>query len=438
MVDRRRAGLAAARGPAVALAAVVAAFVALALAVAVLTPPWEANDEPDHVLNVQTVASGRIYRIEAGSGIESHQAPLYYVLLAGWQRALGVEPRVPSATSTGSSANGRFRHDTPTDGADQRQVTLLRLPGIGLGVITLLLTAATAGLVARDPWTPVVAAAMVASVPKFVFLSGVVNNDNLATLAGALTTFAALHLLLRPPESGRDRLIACGVVGICVGVAVLSKVTAGTIVLPAVVAVVAISRTLGRAAAHLATLAAGALLVAGQWFVYNVFTYGDPLGLGAQSAYLRSLIPALFNDAAHLDRLLVSVPRGAWKSFWYTSGWNQFFWPDWAYFPFWTGVALSLVRWMQPADRTSQPSRVALVLLGAAVLAGISTVMIVGAFTTQEQARIGFIGLSALAVLVALGLERWRAPIALRFALPALGLAGTVFAIRQDIVGIYL
>jgi hypothetical protein len=53
-------------------------------------------------------------------------------------------------------------------------------------------------------------------------------------------------------------------------------------------------------------------------------------------------------------------------------------------------------------------------------------------------ARIGFIGLSAIAVLVALGLERWHAPLVLRFALPALGLIGTVIAIRQDIVGIYL
>jgi hypothetical protein len=424
------------RGPAVALAAVVAGFVALALAVAVLTPPWEANDEPDHVRNVQSLVEGRMYQI--GDGFESHQAPLYYVALAGWQLALGIEPRVPSLVSRESSALGRFRHDTSNDGADQRLVTSLRLPGIGFGVLTLLLTAATARLVSRDPWTPVVAAAVVAGVPKFVFLSGVVNNDNLATLAGALTTFAALHLLLRPPASDRERLIACGVVGICVGATLLSKATAGTIVLPALVAVVAIARRAGRMAAHVAALAVGALLVAGQWLVYNVLTYGDPLGLGAQTAYLRSVIPALFVEGGHLDRMLVAVPRGAWKSFWYVSGWNQFSWPEWAYFPFWGGIAVALVRWLQPGDTATRVPRRALVLLGAAALAGISTVLIVGAFTTQEQARIGFIGLSAIAVLVALGLERWRAPLVLRFALPALGLIGTVIAIRQDIVGIYL
>lgn len=426
------------RSPTLVLAGVISAFVVLSLAVAVLTPPWEANDEPDHVLNVQTIASGRMYRIEPGHGIETHQAPLYYVLLAGWQLALGIEPTVPSAATTESSANGVFRHDTPTDGADQRLVTSLRLPGIGFGAITLLLTAATARLVSRDPWTPVVATAVVAAVPKFVFLSGVVNNDNLGTVAGALTTFAALHLLLRPPAEGRDRLIACGMIGVCVGVAQLSKVTAATIVLPALVAIVAVSSGPGRLAAHLAALAVGVLLVAGQWLAYNVLTYGDPLALEAQTAYLRSVIPALFHDGSYLERLLVTVPRGAWRSFWYVSGWNQFFWPDWAYFPLWGGVAVALVRWLQPAYGTPRVPRRATVLLVAAVLAGIGSVMAVGAVTTQEQARIGFICLSAFGVLVALGLERWRAPIAVRFLLPALGLVGTVIAIRQHVVGIYL
>lgn len=426
------------RGPLLILVAVISAFATLALAVAVLTPPWEANDETDHVLNVQTIVAGRPYRIEPGSGIESHQAPLYYLALGGWQQMLGIESSVPSATSTGSSANGLFRHDTPTDSADQRLVTALRLPGIGLGIISLLLTAATAHLVSRDPWTPVVAAAVVAGVPKFVFVSGVVNNDSLATLAGALTTLAALRLLLRPPAGGQDRLLACAVVGICLGAAVLSKVTAATIVLPALVAVVAISGYGGRLAAHLAALLAGALVVTGPWLPYNQLTYGDPLALEAQTTYLRAAVPALFTDGASLQRLLIDVPRGVWRSFWYVSGWNQFFWPDWAYLPFWGGMALAVAGWLRPSDSHPAATRGAVVLLIAAAVAGIATVELVGAVATQEQARIGFIGLSAIAVLVALGLERWRAPLVLRFALPALGLAGTVLAIRQHVVGIYL
>lgn len=425
------------RGPELALAAVIAIFVTLAIAVAVLTPPWEANDETDHVTNVQTVAAGRLYRIGRASGIESHQAPLYYILLAGWQRAFAIEPRAFAVTSTESSANGRFRHDTPTDGADQRLVTLLRLPGVAFAVLTLLLTAATAWLVTRDPWTPVVAAAVVAGVPKFVFLSGVVNNDTLGALAGALTTYAAVHLVLRPPAGSRDRLIACGVVGACVGGAVLTKVTASTIALPALVAAVAIAPAAGRAVLHVAAVSVGIALVAGQWLVFNLLTYGDPLAARATSDYLRAAIPDLFHARTVFERVFYDVPRGVWKSFWYVSGWNQFSWPDWAYFPFWAGLVTTLVRWLQPVDPALAIPRRAVMVLVAAVAAGVVSILAAGVMTSQEQARIGFIGLSALGVLVAVGLERWRAPLAVRFALPALGIIGTVVAIRQDIVTIY-
>jgi hypothetical protein len=420
-----------------ALALVIAIFVTLAVAVAVLTPPWEANDEPHHVMNVQIVAAGRMYRIDPAIGMESHQAPLYYVLLAGWQRALGIEPRTLDATPSGSSANGLFRHDTPTDGADQRLATFLRMPGAAFGVLTLLLTAATAQLVTRDPWTPVVAAAVVAGVPKFVFLSGVVNNDTLGALVGALTTFVALHLVLRPPAGTRDRLIACGMLGVCVGAAVLTKVTATTIALPAIVAAMATAPAAGRALLQVAALTVGVVLVAGQWLVFNLLTYGDPLAMRATTDYLRAAIPDLFHGRSFLDRVLFDVPRGVWKSFWYASGWNQFSWPDWAYFPFWAGLATALVRWLQPVDPGLAIPRRAVMVLVSAVAAGIVSILIAGVITSQEQARIGFIGLSALAVLVAVGLERWRAPVPLRFALPALGLAGTLIAIRQDIVTIY-
>ena len=52
----------------------------------------------------------------------------------------------------------------------------LRVPSVVLGLVT----AARARLVSKDRWTPVVAAATCAFVPKFVFVSGVVNNDSLA------------------------------------------------------------------------------------------------------------------------------------------------------------------------------------------------------------------------------------------------------------------
>src|SRR5215207_6205553 len=61
----------------------------------VATPAWEAADEPDHVKDVETLASGDWYRMEPGALREAHQAPLYYAVLAAWQKTWHVPVRTP-------------------------------------------------------------------------------------------------------------------------------------------------------------------------------------------------------------------------------------------------------------------------------------------------------------------------------------------------------
>src|SRR5436189_5217552 len=97
------------RHPRAALLAVTLVFVALASLVAVKTPAWEPNDEASHVQNIETLVGGHWYRIppahaccDSGfANYELHQPPLYYLLLAGFQRAArqparAVNPGPPS------------------------------------------------------------------------------------------------------------------------------------------------------------------------------------------------------------------------------------------------------------------------------------------------------------------------------------------------------
>ena len=53
------------------------------------------------------------------------------------------------------------------------------------------------------------------------------------------------------------------------------------------------------------------------------------------------------------------------------------------------------------------------------------------------QGRLFLPGLAALACLVAVGWERLRAPMVLQWALPALGLVGTLYAIYDDVWSVY-
>jgi hypothetical protein len=77
--------------------AVIAIFVVVSAQILIWTPPWEANDETDHVENVVTLARGDWYRMEPHTGTEANQPPAYYVALSAWHRALGLEPRRPGS-----------------------------------------------------------------------------------------------------------------------------------------------------------------------------------------------------------------------------------------------------------------------------------------------------------------------------------------------------
>ena len=94
--------------PQLVLVGVILIFVALGTVIAVKTPAYESADEPWHVENIETLARGHWYSMNphcpltlrtvfsCTNGDEAQQAPLYYLVLAGWQRVVG-EPVQSSA-----------------------------------------------------------------------------------------------------------------------------------------------------------------------------------------------------------------------------------------------------------------------------------------------------------------------------------------------------
>ena len=217
---------------------VTAVFGVLSTVIALRTPAWESNDEPGHVQNIETLVAGHWYGMHAGpvkivvfgghryesassnSGTEAHQAPLYYLFLAGWQRLAGVKVRTPNPGPfdlLGFPLHGLFQHHSA---ADHLFLLWLRLPNVVLGALTIWFTVQAARITTHDPWTPVVAASIVGFLPRFVFLSAFVTNDNLVNLLGAVLTFVALRYVVSPT---RWRM---ALVGAIVGLLVITKLSA--------------------------------------------------------------------------------------------------------------------------------------------------------------------------------------------------------------------
>jgi hypothetical protein len=421
--------------PTCALGAIILTFVALASFIAIRTPAYESADEPSHVQNIETMVRGHWYGMDSRceklnrycSGTEAHQAPLYYLVFAGWQRLMGVPSR---ATYHGQSRlfdaqQGTFLHHS---NADRRFLLWLRLPNVLFGALTVLVTFFAVRLVSSDPWTPVVGASIVAFLPRFVFLSAFVTNDNLVDLLGAVLVLVALRFTRRPTGWRMTW------VGFTFGLLVATKLSA----LPVGLILIVLSARADewkRRAEMFAIGALAAFAACGWYLIQNAVRYGDPLARAASVRYLIQVgglgtfvTPYVVGNP--LTLIFIHVPQRIFTTFWYQSGWGQFQW-SWQ-----VDLVFSAMLLLALAGLTGRHlDRRVQVTLWTITAASLLSVWIVAFQTSTFEARYVYVGLSAIAALVALGLERWKLPV--RFVLPAMGLVGTVVAIQQNVLAVH-
>lgn len=224
-----------------ALGAVIAVFVAFAVAYTRLTPIGASPDELSH-LHYMTGISDHLQLPPAGEP-ERQQPPLYYLLGASVAKLTGDDAR------------------------------LIRLLSVVLGVLTILTVCAVARrLFPLRPALAVGAAALVALLPETQYLAGAINDDNLAWLAGALLVLAGVVVMQSDLLTPR---LAIGA-GLAVALAALAKETVWILALLLLVLVpVRFARQLRAMSAVL--LLVPTIVLAGWWFVRNAVEFGSPL-----------------------------------------------------------------------------------------------------------------------------------------------------------------
>jgi len=411
---------------------ILAVFIGLSSFVALKASPGLSNDELSHVQNVETLVAGHWYGMHLGhpelvpvfgktinagqnSGFEAHQPPLYYLILAGWQRLTGLPPQTPKPAILVAPDN---------------LVILLRILNVLMGATTVWLTFLAARIITTDRWTPVVAASLIAFIPRFLFLSAFVTNDNLSNLLAALLTFFALRFVASPT---RWRM---ALVGATVGLLIVTKLSA--LPLAVVIFVLAFRQhEFLRRAEMIATGCLASVLVCAWYLIQNTVRYGDPLAAAASQRYLTQIGGGLgmpygvpFRVIDPLKTIVLEVPTRFIHVFFYGWGWDNVFLkplPLPVSLLFWVLLAFALVGLFG-----RHASRGVLVVLGTLTLAGFLSVWMVAFQTATYDPRLALVGMPALACLAALGLERWR--LMVRFLLPLLGLGGTLFAVQGNSV----
>jgi hypothetical protein len=433
------------------LIALVALFLILGGIYAVVTPIFEAGDEVWHYPFVEYVAAGHGLPVQNSARKdlweqEGGQPPLYYALSAAatfWIDTRDLQDRLwrnPYAKIGLPLAFGNKNLIVHTSAEDfpWRQTSLsvhvIRFLSLLLSACTVVLTYLLAKEIyspapSLPPLTkggsggvPLLAAALVAFNPMFLFISASVNNDSLAAALAAL----ALLLIVRCVKRGVNTR-GLLVVGIVCGLGGLTKVSdLGLIPLALLVAgwlawrQSAISTKVegpsGRTTRQFRTLESTllapallilipALLIAGWWYARNYLLYGDPLAFNVwlQIAGGRPTAVTLFG--------LISEFQGFRISFWGNFGGVNLIAPEWVYTVLDLISLAALLGLAVAAWKRILPSALWIVTLWPVIVfVGLVRWTLL---TYASQGRLIFPAISAVGVLLAfglstLGLESWK------------------------------
>ncbi len=467
------------------LAVILIAFVALGITYALVTPVFEASDELWHYPMVRHLADGNSLPVQvfdpAQAGPwkqEASQPPLYYYLGAGltfWidtddiQQVRRLNPHVDNGVITADGNINLVVHDpalSPWQGT-LLAVRIVRVASVLMGMVTVYLTYHIARLVApQRPEVALGAAAINAFTPMFLFISGAVNNDNLAIMLASLALFMMLRFVRMSHQMGTDKAwpVQWLWLGVVIGLATLTK--EGTLgLIPMAFGTAMIHTWQRRASAKnspggregattpsqlgtvifhglgyflLALLPA--VLIAGWWYYRNYVLYGDWLGWNAFIAVLGQR-----PQPATLAQLW-DERWGFLASYWGLFGGVNVPMPGWIYAILNMLLLLSVPGflvymwrrisywWQTRSKREARPGEIvdslfefvaanfALIVCLLFTLAVVYGLVNWATTTWSSQGRLAFTAISTLSTLLALGLFGWLPRMPARLAAGAVGI----------------
>ncbi|MEZ4592913.1 MAG: glycosyltransferase family 39 protein [Chloroflexota bacterium] len=461
-------------------------FLLLGAMYALVTPVFEASDELWHYPMIRHLADGNPLPVQvfdpAQAGPwkqEASQPPLYYYLgaaLTFWIDASDMEtirwenPHVDNGILT---ADGNINLTIKNPNWSPWQGTLLavrlvRLFSVLLGAATVYLTYLIGKELAPNrPEIGLGAAALNAFTPMFLFISGAVNNDNLAIPLSSLGILLMIRAVGGRYSVNGNRLSVTGkritdyrlpitdywktwlTIGTVIGLAILTKQGAFAL-LPLALGTIFIAywkgrnteghggarsytekgegfwgeilRNLGWTAVSFLILLLPVILIAGWWYWRNIVLYGDFLGWNAFIAVL--------GERAHPASLaqLWSERWGFMLSYWGLFGGVNVPMPLWLYHVLNGVVVVGVVGfviyfvkemrdWRLETDFSLQSLVSSLLNFVAAqfplvVCLLFVTAVVVGLIqwattTWSSQGRLVFTAISAINVLLVAGLIGW-------------------------------
>jgi len=292
-------------------------------------PNFEASDTVQHVGMIKWIADTGTLPVQAGDheelyGQEASQPPLYYLIMAAVWNAFDTadfdERYLPSPFTVIGDTSGQgnrnlviYKQPYPPDlSGASLALYAIRLLSLGMGAVTVWAVTKSARVVMPGAaGIALLAGALAAFNPQFIFISASVSNDSLVNMLAALITWRMLVMLRDGFDRGRSLVLA-----LLIALASLAKLSG--LVLGAVVALAALWLLIRTRDRRGFVVLAGAMLVcwlviAGWWYARNLTLYGELFGTSTMLDYFG-------RRSISLGQLIAEEFEGLRVSYWAVFG----------------------------------------------------------------------------------------------------------------------
>jgi hypothetical protein len=333
------------------VALIIGVFLALCLVNNAVLPIFEASDEASHFTYADYLARERRFP-DLNKPLPAHEAaqpPLYYVLTA-----IAISPFGRSELARISQLNPDwFDKNLNADFVSVKNLHLhtdaenfpntstvwsvraARFFSSILGAITLVVIYAISSLVNRSFASiphALLPTILVAFNPKFIHVSSIVSNDIAIICAATLSCWWMVRITEKQNDVDARSYF---VLGALIGIAVLCKIGALGLFLPAAFVVF---RRPTSVISRLSSVLLGFLATAGAWFIYNAVNYGDPLAFDRVRAANEAL---LRETPLNFPQLVATVPQ-IFVSYFGVVG-IELYLPNWANAIFIAGFVIAVI-----------------------------------------------------------------------------------------------
>lgn len=419
------------------------AFFSVGLTYLYASPHFESPDSIYHVGVIKWIADhGGALPVQSPDhdelyAHEGSQPPLYYLFMTPIWRAIDTSdfadffqrnPLViaghPARLGNRNQVFYRQPHPPNLKGTSLA-LTIIRLLTLSMSAVTVYAVYQSARTIQpRSTGFALLATALAAFNPQFLFVSSSVSNDNLVTMLVSLITWQTLLMLREGFETRRSLLIS-----LLIALASLSKLSG----LAPILAVGAAALFTARRKADrrgFVVLAGSMLLfwlvIASWWYLRNIMLYGELFGTNA-------LIDHYGGRNASLTQLLTAESAGFRYSYWGLFGWFSIFISRLHYQAMDIlsivavgGLVIHLLRIRH--DRFAIGAFMTLSLLAAL---GAASLIWYSLQTTASQGRLLFPTIAAISLLLAMGV------CAIRLPAPVIALLMFAFSIAAPILYIF-